>query len=415
MTRPPSALRRRLTWALTGLTVASALLVGLALWSSDTFIEDAAVRDLMERELTSLVGIDAGGTLEGSSHDTLRYYRNRNRNLPPELIGLGPGFHEEIDIGEREFHLLVREVGPDDLAYLAYDISFVEHREFALGLATTLVLLVVALGAAAIAGRIADRTLRPLDALAAQVSNLDPERRGVRLTLDSQDNELGVFVNAMNAYMQELDALVERERAFAAAASHELRTPLAVIQGAAETLQLSADTPALARIRRAVSDARHELDALLALSRVRETPVHESIELVAFLKSVAEPYRAGATSARLLWDAPEPVQIEAPQGAVSVIFSNLLRNALRASRDGTVCIRVRERCIEVNDDGPGIPDDELLHVFEPRFRGRDGGSGMGLYIARVLAQRLGWRLELSNRSDARGACARMQLSPRSHR
>ncbi|TJY58267.1 HAMP domain-containing histidine kinase [Sinimarinibacterium sp. CAU 1509] len=413
MIRQPSALRRRLTWALTGLTIASAMLVGLALWSSDTYIEDAAVRDLMERELTSLVGVDPSGTVEGSSHDTLRYYRGDQ--IPPELIGLGPGFHEEVAIDEREFHVLVREIGPNNLAYLAYDISFVEHREFALGLATTLVLLIVALGAAALAGRIADRTLRPLDALAAQVLNLDPERRGVRLKLDNLDNELGVFVNAINTYMQELDALVERERAFAAAASHELRTPLAVIQGAAETLQLSTDTPALARIRRAVGDARHELDALLALSRVRETPVHESLELVTFLKSVAEPYITGGTAVRVQWDTPEAMQIEAPQGAVSVIFSNLLRNALRASRDGTVRVRVRERCIAVIDDGPGIPDDELQHVFEPRFRGRDGGSGMGLYIARVLAQRLGWRLELSNRADGRGACARMHLSPDVHR
>jgi signal transduction histidine kinase len=409
MSGAPSALRRRLTWALTGLTLASAVLVGLALWSSDTFIEDAAVRDLMERELTSLVGVDPSGTVAGSSHDTLRYYRGEN--LPPELIGLGPGFHEEIEIGEHEFHVLVREVVPGDLAYLAYDISFVEHREFALGLTTALVLMVVGLGASALAARIADRTLRPLDALAAQVSNLDPERRGVRLKLDSPDSELSVFVDAMNTYMHELDALVERERSFAAAASHELRTPLAVIQGAAETLQLSADTPALARIRRAVGDARHELDALLALSRVRETPVHEALELVAFLKSVAEPYVASSgTKAQLRWDTPEAVPIEAPQGAVTVIFSNLLRNALRASRDGQVCVRVRGNCVEVIDDGPGIPDDELMHVFEPRFRGRDGGSGMGLYIARVLAQRLGWQVELRNRSDARGACARLHLS-----
>jgi len=406
----PSALRRRLTWALTGLTLASAVLVGLVLWSSDTFIEDAAVRDLMERELTSLVGVDPSGSVPGSSHDTLRYYRGDNR--PPELIGLGPGFHQEIEIGEREFHVLVREVAPGDLAYLAYDISFVEHREFALGLTTALVLLVVGLGAAALAERIADRTLRPLDALAVQVSNLDPERRGVRLKLDSPDSELSIFVDAMNTYMRELDALVERERAFAAAASHELRTPLAVIQGAAETLQLSNDSPALERIRRAVGDASHELDALLALSRVRETPVHESIELVSFLKAVAKPYvAASGTKATLQWDTPDAVPVEAPQGAVTVIFSNLLRNALRASRDGTVCVRMRGACIEVLDDGPGIPEDELSHVFEPRFRGRDGGSGMGLYIARVLAQRLGWQVELGNRTETRGAYAKMHLSP----
>ena len=49
MIERPSALRRRLTWALAALTVGTALLVGLALWASDAYIEDAAVRDLMEQ------------------------------------------------------------------------------------------------------------------------------------------------------------------------------------------------------------------------------------------------------------------------------------------------------------------------------------------------------------------------------
>src|SRR3546814_8486745 len=85
---------------------------------------------------------------------------------------------------------------------------------------------------------LASRALAPLDALVDQLAHLNPEQRGELIALPVDDSELAVIVDAFNSYMVELDALVERERAFAAAASHELRTPISVIQGAAETLAL---------------------------------------------------------------------------------------------------------------------------------------------------------------------------------
>lgn len=404
----PSALRRRLTWALAALTVGTALLVGLALWASDAYIEDAAVRDLMEQELDFLSGHSSPSAEAAAAHGTLRYFEQRA--APPELQTFSPGFHGDVVLGGREYAVLVRETDAGERVYLAYDESFVEHRERALGLVAGMVLLLVIGSSGSIARRLAGQALRPLDRLVVQLEHLDPERRGERLALSDADSELQVFVDSMNQYMHKLDALVERERAFAAAASHELRTPLAVIQGATETLALAGETPALARVRRAVRQASTELDALLALSRLREAPASEHLQLVEFLHAIADSHIADpAVRATLVWDAPQPVMLTAPPGAVAVIFGNLLRNALRAAGSGSVRIRVREDAVELHDDGPGVPADELPQVFEPGFRGRDGGSGMGLYIARVLAQRFGWQLSLDNHPQG-GAVARWRLS-----
>lgn len=399
--RRRGALHRRLVWGLLGLSLLVAGLAGVGLWVSDAFIEDAAVRDLMERELSYMIGPHAPAGAS-SVHDALRFFDARS--VPAQWRDYAAGYYEDLDIRGRSFNLLVRDTAGGKV-YLLYDISFVESRETALAWAGFAVLVVLGLLAYAASRYLAERALAPLDDLVGQLAALDPDRRGERIALPADDSEMAVIADAINRYMAELDALVERERAFATAASHELRTPITVIQGAAETLALQSDAPALQRIERAVLLARHELDALLALSRVRETPRFEVLALETWLRELAEPHLAAAPGVALVWDCPAPVHREAPPGAVAAIFTNLLRNALRAARR-TVTVRVRADGFAVEDDGPGVAPAALPHVFEPGFSGDDGGTGLGLYVAQALAQRFGWRLRLENRA---GGGARASL------
>jgi signal transduction histidine kinase len=266
--------------------------------------------------------------------------------------------------------------------------------------------LLIGLAAWRLSYRLAAQALEPLDALVAAIRALDPEAPGTRLKVD-QDSELAVIAEAVNGYIARLEALLERERAFAAAASHELRTPLAVIAGAAEVIAQRPAEPqrALARIQRAVEQARFDLDALLALSRVREPPPAQAIALHEALPQWAEPHRPAQGGPDLVWRLT-PATLIATPGSLHIVFTNLLRNALRAAgAAGTVEVELDGTGLRVIDDGPGIPPDELSKVFEPRFRGRDGGTGIGLYIARALAQRHGWQLTLENRGDNGAAAA----------
>lgn len=405
--RPPrGALHRRLSAILISLSVALTLLVGASLWLSDTLIEDAAVRDLMERELSFLLGPHAPDA-PADAHGALRFFTTAT--VPAELRRYTPGYYDHFRFDERSYNLLVRDTDAGDRAYLIYDVTFIEARERALIGAAVLFLGGLSLFSLFGARWLADRALAPLDALVAQIGALNPEQRGERLHLDTRDSELGVISDAVNRYTQALDAVIERERAFSSAASHELRTPIAVIQGAAETLALQGRPPALQRIERATMMLRHELDALLALSRLGEAPVYTPLALHDWLRELAEPYQQAAPATRVDWDVAAPVTLRAPPGAVAAIFTNLLRNALRAARDGRVLIRVRDDGFTIEDDGPGIAEADLPHLFEPGFRGHDGGSGMGLYISQALAQRLGWTLRLANRPQG-GAIGTLRIA-----
>jgi signal transduction histidine kinase len=219
-------------------------------------------------------------------------------------------------------------------------------------------------------------------------------------------------VSAFNERLAEIEALVARERAFASAASHELRTPLAVIRGAAEVLAGQHGRNAvLERIERAVGEAAQDLDALLALSRARELPPAEPQLLHRLLPQWAEPYEATARSQHtaLGW-ALQPCTVSAPPGVLGIVFTNLLRNALRAAAGGTVRVELDAQRLVVADDGPGIAPADLPQLFEPGVRRSEGGSGMGLYIARTLAQRCGFSLHLHSELG-HGTRAELALHP----
>jgi len=402
-------LRRRLAATLLGLTAMSALVLSLVFLVMERYVEQATLRTLLEREMAQRIRTGAVPLESAMQGDTLRFYRPaRGGATPPyTLTELAPGYHPKLAIGEQQFFVLVRSVGPGDTAYLSYSDADMERRERLLFAALVASLLLVAAAGYQASARLARQTLAPLDGLVAGLAALDPEQRQQRLPLPPVDSELYVIADAINRYMQRLDDLVERERAFSAAASHELRTPLAVIRGAAEVMSALGTSPALERIERAARQAQHDLDALLWLSRAAEPPAAETLRLDERLPALCS---AQVDPARVDWQLA-PCTVTAPPGALSIIVSNLLRNALRAApKPGGVRVRLDARGIAVEDDGPGVPEADLPHVFDPRTRGHDGGTGMGLYIAATLAARLGWQLTLENRPGG-GALARLAFPP----
>jgi signal transduction histidine kinase len=351
-------LRGRLAAALTGLAVAASTLLAIAFWSGEKYLERTSLERLAEHEQQQ-----AAATLPSGRAASLDYSTDLAR--------------------QRGYWLLALLLGGTALvAAVAWWLS----------------------------GRIARRSLRPLDELVEQIRGIDLERRDHRLSTDSRDPELKVIVAALNAHMAQLDAYVQRERAFAAAASHELRTPLMVIGGAAAVLGELPQVPpnVLRRIDRAVAQARRDLEALLALSRGREVEAGSRQRLDLLLPEIASLHAAadGDAGTRIHWDMPGPVERDVSAGALSIIFGNVLRNALRAARGGDVRIQVGAGAISVSDSGPGLPDDLIERPSQPLGVRSDGGSGLGLYIAQTLAHRHGWSLTLGR---AEGGGARVEL------
>lgn len=337
------SLRTRLAWALTGLSVGAAVAVSLAFWGAEKYLEEDSQRRLLERS----------------------------------------------------------ELGPDHpaaRALIAYSDNLAERRDRWLVALTSGGIVLVGLAGWWFSGRLARATLKPFDELVGQIGGLDAEVRGGPRLLHSDDPDLQVIVGALNAHMSQLDAVIQRERAFASAASHELRTPLNVIGGASAVLSASSAAPAhvLGRIDRAVFQARRDLEALLALSRPTEPAPTQLLRVEPLLREVAAMHtdEGSAAAASLIWRVPGDLALPLNAGALSIVFGNLLRNSLRAARGGEIVVEADAHRVVVSDSGPGFPPEVLGATPHPLGARADGGSGLGLYIAHVLAGRQGWRLVL---------------------
>ncbi len=403
-------LHRRLGAALFGFALLLSALVGGVLWSGHVWLENSVLDAIMRREAQTLMALPQRGGPAPSSAQGITLYRavpGMQPPLPPPLLALQPGSHRDVQMDGREFHVLVGQQESGQRYYIAYDVSEFAHREAWLGLIMVATLLAAALVSWVAGRRLSARLLSPVSSVVARIGTLDDDHLQA-LQRKPTDGELGMIIDALNRLIGEVQHRVARERSFAAAAGHELRTPLTSIRITAESLLAAypAERERLGRIERAVRTASNTLDTLMATARHDTETAAQWCNMGEQLPAWAEPYLTGAGT-QVSWTI-EPVTMCVPATALSVIFTNLLRNALAAAPEGHVHISLQGDRLRVDDDGDGIDPDLLEHAFEPGIHGRAGGSGIGLYLSRLLAQRHGWKLELSNR-DGGGVCAELRL------
>ncbi len=262
---------------------------------------------------------------------------------------------------------------------------------------------------------VARRLLRRLEALREATHSI---AAGGTVTLPPEEgsDELGDLTRAFALMQARLARQEEARRTFVSTASHELRTPLAslavMLELAAEDLAPGQEWPE--RAREQVDRARGQTerlatlaDQLLNLSRL-DAGVElraERVELGAVARSVAAELGVRAAAGSLAVDVEGEGTAVGDLSATAQIVRILLDNALRFAppgttidvsvapeRDGTIALTVA-------DAGRGVPLDEAALIFARFARGRvPGGSagfGLGLAIARELAERMGGRLELT--------------------
>jgi signal transduction histidine kinase len=92
----------------------------------------------------------------------------------------------------------------------------------------------------------------------------------------------------------------------------------------------------------------------------------------------------------------------APESVVAVTVGNLIGNAMRYTAEGEVRITIGSGRVIVDDSGPGIPEEELDHVFDRHYRGQNisgKGAGLGLAIVKRLCELYGWSIRFTNRPE----------------
>ncbi|MEU6684203.1 HAMP domain-containing sensor histidine kinase [Streptomyces sp. NPDC046832] len=292
---------------------------------------------------------------------------------------------------------------------------------------STLVLVEVSvtgagLVAAAIAGSVligvATRPLRRVAATATRVSELPLHTGEVALNERVPDSEtdphteVGQVGAALNRMLDHVHSALHarqqsetRVRQFVADASHELRTPLASIRGYAELTRrgredVGPDTRhALGRIESEAGRMTLLVEDLLLLARLDAgRPLQfEQTDLVPLVVDTISDARAAGQGHNWRLDLPdEPAPVSADAARLQQVLVNLLGNARTHAPPGTtVTARVQRRghwlCVDVEDNGPGIPAELLPHVFERFARGdsarsrANGSTGLGLAIVQAVA------------------------------
>jgi heavy metal sensor kinase len=283
---------------------------------------------------------------------------------------------------------------------------------------------------------LARRGLAPVAAMAQSARRIGAGSLERQLPVADPRDELGQLATTFNELLARLDAAFDEQRRFMADASHELRTPLSVLSTAAgvtlkkphreeeeyrEALQLMAEQTR--RLSRIVQDM-----FTLARADAGHYPLRrEALYLDDLLAEVA---RAGGLLASgkgvsvELSNLPESA-FRGDEDLLRQMVLNLVDNAVKFTPEGGrvrlgLARRGGEYLLSVSDTGPGIPDAARPHVFErfyradrARSRAEDGGAGLGLAIARWIAQAHDGDLELSA-SDPDGTTfvARLPAAPR---
>jgi two-component system OmpR family sensor kinase len=300
----------------------------------------------------------------------------------------------------------------------------------ALEAAGTLVVLALA---ALVLGRVLGRALAPLDHTTAVAAAIARGQARQRLSPGRTDTELGRMAAAFDAMLDRLqDALdvahgsEERMRQFLGDAAHELRTPIQAIQAGAETLLRNNDGGEQ-RERFVVQMVRDSarvgrlVDDLLTLNRLDQDPELEParIDLAELAREQLARAEVLAPSLHLRYEGPMRCPIEADRDRICQVIVNLLDNARHATPDGgqitlTIDHTDAGASLAVTDTGAGIPPEAREQIFQ-RFVRLDAsrtrntfGSGLGLPIARRIAQAHGGALQCTENPSGTGA--RFELS-----
>lgn len=311
-----------------------------------------------------------------------------------------------IDTSEGTIEVVVGEATDD------VDES-VRVLRYSLAIAIPIVLLVVG----ALVWWLVGRTLRPVEAIRAEVDAIGAGDLDRRITEPDTGDEVAALSHTMNQMLKRIDDAVQRQQRFVADASHEMRSPLTRIRTQLEVDASRPETADLVESHHSVLeetiDLQNTVDDMLYLARSDSGTRHgheQSIDLDDLVGEEAARV-SSESSVGLDLSGASAAAVRGDRAALRRAVRNLLDNAARHA-ETTVSVELWETdggaVLAVSDDGPGIPPEQRERVFE-RFTRLDdarsaetGGTGLGLAITREIVEAHGGTVTVEQ-SEAGGA------------
>lgn len=330
-------------------------------------------------------------------------------NLPEVFRGLTPPFQNKIKHPDGYACIASVKKYPNGTLYISKDLSILEqmetaHHWYLYGFSVFLILLVF------IFSRHLSKSLsKPLVDLAKRISRLEPGLYTNRLPDDYKDRELQDIALTMNKFLEALEDYIRREKSLINMASHELRTPIAVISGAVEVIEnrgklVEEDSVTLERIKKTTDEMRLNVEALLMLAR--GTLSSESYKLLP-VKDIVQGCIMESMSAdsnatkRIHFEVSDNAdKVLADSALAHMLFRNLIENALKHT-SGKIWISLREDRLILLDEGSGMRyEDQIKLMNRPDGMSAKAYSGLGLYIATLVCEHMGWTISVKNEESA---------------
>ena len=258
------------------------------------------------------------------------------------------------------------------------------------------------------------QTIKPLSAITRtveQINRADDLSRRIPYS-GPEDDEIGNLVSSVNQTLERLEALFTSQQRLLADVSHELRTPLTVIKGNVDLMRRmkSLDEESLTSIDQEAGRLTRLVGGLLLLAQAESgklTLAMQKVELDLLITEVFQEMSVLAGSkVHVHLNEIDQVYVNGDRDRLKQVFINLTANAIQYTpQGGDVYLsleQIKEQArVIVRDTGPGIPTEDLPHIFErfyraekSRTRGKSTGFGLGLSIVNWIVEKHGGRIEV---------------------
>jgi two-component system, OmpR family, sensor kinase len=376
--------------------------------------------NLKSRDISSDIYVQIWG-LDGelqSSFGTLENFSNQ----PLDLDSLRTNWPIYRNTNENELHIRVLSVPLQQRGHIiavlqvASSLDVVDTARTNLTDVLSIIWVVAVLFSGIVVWFTLGQTLKPLGAITEtveQINRADDLSRRIPYQ-GPEDDEIGNLVSSFNQTLERLEALFTSQQRLLADVSHELRTPLTVIKGNVDLMRRmkSLDEESLTSIDQEAGRLTRLVGGLLLLAQAESGKlalIMKRVELDLLLTEVFQEMTILAGSkVHLRLNEIDQAYVNGDRDRLKQVFINLVANAVQYTPQGGDVFLSLQRIgaqarVICRDTGPGIPSEDLPHIFERFYRAEKSrtrrettGFGLGLSIANWIVERHGGRIEVNS-------------------